>query len=478
MSKKQTDKGTQLPLQTREKFGSRLGFILISAGCAIGLGNVYRFPIITGAYGGALFVLIYLGFLLLLGIPVMCAELAVGRASQRSIATSFEKLEKPGQKWHLMKFLGVGGNYLLMMFYTIIAGWMLIYFFKYLSGSIMDVGTAVPDLGAHFGATISNTWLVIGTTAVTIVLCFGVCALGLQKGVERITKYMMLALLALIVGLAVYSCTLDGAAEGLKFYLIPSKASFAENDIFTIITAAMGQSFFTLSIGIGSIAIFGSYISKERSLLGEAVTITGLDTFVALASGFIIFPACFTFAGGVNADASTVGAGFLFTTLSGIFNSMGAVTGRIIGSLFFLFMIFAAYSTVIAVFENIISFWLELTRLKRWQIVLLNVGLIFVLAIPGILGLNAWSGVKNVLGMDFMDLEDFIVSNLLLPIGSMAYVIFCTSRYGWGWKNFEEELNAGEGLKFPKKLRIYMAYVLPVIILALLVVTLVGKLAG
>jgi len=488
MSKKKTDAGTELSLQpqTREKFGSRLGFILISAGCAIGLGNVYRFPIITGAYGGALFVLIYLGFLLLLGIPVMCAELAVGRASQRSIATSFEKLEKPGQKWHLMKYLGIGGNYLLMMFYTIIAGWMLIYFFKYVSGGIMDV---VPDptiaddtlsnaLGRHFGETISNVWLVIGTTAATIVLCFGVCALGLQKGVERITKYMMIALLGLIIGLAIYCCTLDGALEGLKFYLVPSADSFANNDIFTIITAAMGQAFFTLSIGIGSIAIFGSYISKERSLLGEAVTITGLDTFIAIAAGFIVFPACFTFAGGVNVDASSVGAGFLFTTLSSTFNSMGAVTGRIIGSLFFLFMIFAAYSTVIAVFENIISFWLEMTKLKRWQIVLINIGLIFVLAIPGVLGLGAWSGIKDVIKMDVMDIEDFIVSNLLLPIGSLVYVLFCTSRYGWGWKSFEEELNAGKGLKFPKKLRIYMKYVLPIIIVAVLIITLVTKIIG
>ena len=463
-------------MKQREKFSSRLGFILISAGCAIGLGNVYRFPIITGAYGGAIFVLIYLAFLLLLGIPVMCAELAVGRASQRSIATSFETLEKPGQKWHLMKYLGIGGNYLLMMCYTVIAGWMLLYFFKYLSGSIMDVGTAVPDLGAHFGATIGDTWLVIGSTAATILLCFTVCALGLQKGVERVTKYMMLALFALIIGLAVYCCTLDSVLEGLKFYLVPSKDSFLNNDIFTIITAAMGQAFFTLSVGIGSIAIFGSYISKDRSLLGEAVTITGLDTFIALASGFIIFPACFTFAGGVNVDASTVGAGFLFTTLSGIFNSMGPVTGRIVGSLFFLFMIFAAYSTVIAVFENIMSFWLEKTNLKRWQVALINIGLILVLALPAVFSLSIWGDV-TVFGLGFLDLEDFIVSNLLLPIGSLAYVVFCTSRYGWGWKNFEAELNAGNGLKFPRKLRAYMCYVLPVIIFAVLVVTLVQKLA-
>ena len=468
-------------MEKREKFSSRLGFILISAGCAIGLGNVYRFPIITGAYGGAIFVLIYLAFLLLLGIPVMCAELSVGRASQRSIATSFEQLEKPSQKWHWMKYLGIGGNYLLMMCYTVIAGWMLIYFFKYLTGDIMAVTPTenglADALGAHFGATVTNTWLVIGSTAATILLCFGVCALGLQKGVERITKYMMLALFALIIGLAIYCCTLDGALEGLKFYLVPSAESFAKTDIFTVITAAMGQAFFTLSVGIGSIAIFGSYISKDRSLFGEAVTITGLDTFIALASGFIVFPACFTFAGGLNVDASTVGASFLFTTLSSTFNSMGPVAGRIIGALFFLFMVFAAYSTVIAVFENIMSFWLEKTSLKRWQVALINIGLIFVLALPAIFSLDLWSNV-TVFGLGFLDLEDFIVSNLLLPIGSLVYVVFCTSRYGWGWKNFEAELNAGDGLKFPRKLRFYLTWVLPVIIFALLVVTLVGKIAG
>ena len=461
-------------MEQREKFSSRLGFILISAGCAIGLGNVYRFPIITGAYGGALFVLVYLAFLLLLGIPVMCAELAVGRASQRSIASSFQQLERPGQKWHWMQYLGIAGNYLLMMCYTVIAGWMLLYFFKYLSGSIFEVGTAVPALGAHFGTTVSNTWLIIGSTAATIVVCFLICSLGLQKGVERITKYMMIALFVLIIGLAVYSCTLSGAGEGLKFYLIPSAESLQNVNIGTVITAAMGQSFFTLSVGIGSIAIFGSYIGKDRSLLGEAVTITALDTFVALAAGFIIFPACFTFLGGVNVDASTVGASFLFTTLSGIFNDMGPVTGRIVGSLFFLFMLFAAFSTVIAVFENIISFWLDMTKLKRWQVCLINIGLMLVLCLPAIFSLGIWEHV-TVLGMGFLDLEDFIVSNLLLPLGSFCYVVFCVTRYGWGWKLFHKEVNTGNGLKLPRWIRGYMTFVLPVIILALMVVSLIGK---
>ena len=459
----------------REKFSSRLGFILISAGCAIGLGNVYRFPIITASYGGALFVLIYLAFLLLLGIPVMCAELSVGRASQRSIASSFQQLEKPGQKWHWMQYLGIGGNYLLMMCYTTIAGWMGIYFFKYLSGSIFEVGTEVSALGAHFGETVGNTGLIIGSTAATIVICFLICSLGLQKGVERVTKYMMIALFALIIGLAVYCCTLGKAGDGLKFYLIPTLDSLKNTDIGTVITAAMGQAFFTLSVGIGSIAIFGSYISKDRSLMGEAVTITALDTFIALASGFIIFPACFTYAGGVNVDASTVGASFLFTTLSGIFNAMGPVAGRIIGTLFFLFMIFAAYSTVIAVFENIISFWLEKTKLSRPVICAINIGLILVLSLPAIFSLSIWSGVAIPGIGGFLDIEDFIVSNLLLPIGSLVYVLFCTCRYGWGWEGFYAEVNAGNGLKLPKLLRVYMSYVLPVIILGLLVYSVVGK---
>ena len=454
-------------MQQREKFASRLGFILISAGCAIGLGNVYRFPIITGAYGGAFFVLMYLCFLLLLGIPVMCAELAVGRASQRSIASSFEVLEKPGQKWHLMKYLGIAGNYLLMMFYTTIAGWMLIYFGKYASGSILTIKTA-DALKTHFDTTVENTPLVLVATFATILISFAICSLGLQKGVERITKGMMLALFALIIGLAVYCCTLDGAAEGLKFYLIPSIDRVRESGIGTAITAAMGQAFFTLSVGIGSIAIFGSYIGRDRALLGEAVTITALDTFIALSAGFIVFPACFTYAGGVNADASSVGASFLLTTLSSIFNTMPG--GRIVGTLFFLFMVFAAFSTVIAVFENIMSFWLEMTHLDRRLIAAINVVLMMLLSLPAVLSLNAWSDIK-VLGRGFLDLEDFTVSNILLPLGSMLYVIFCTSRYGWGWENFFAEVNTGSGLRFPRWMKVYMQYILPIVILVLLVLS-------
>lgn len=454
-------------MQNREKFSSRLGFILISAGCAIGLGNVYRFPILTGSYGGALFVLIYIGFLLLMGLPIMTMELAVGRGSQRSIASSFDVLEKPGQKWHWLKFTGIAGNYLLMMFYTVISAWMVIYFAKYAGGSIMQYKTAA-ELGDVFGGVVSNTPLLIGATFAVILICFGICSLGLQKGVEKITKYMMIALLVLMIALAAYSCTLDKAAEGLKFYLVPNLDGVKQNGLWTVISGAMGQSFFTLSIGIGSIAIFGSYISKDRSLTGEALTIMSLDTLVALMSGLIIFPACFTYNNGVTADASTVGASFLFTTLSSIFNAMPF--GQIIGALFFVFMIFAAFSTVIAVFENIMSFWLELTKLKRWQVALINIALVMILSLPCILGFTVWGNVA-IAGKGIMDLEDFTVSNVLLPLGSLAYVLFCTSRYGWGWDKYFGEVNEGRGLKLAKWLRPYLAYVLPVILIVVFLVS-------
>lgn len=444
----------------REKFGSRLGFILISAGCAIGLGNVYRFPIITGSYGGAAFVLMYVLFLILLGLPAMVAELAVGRASQRSIASSFDRLEKPGKKWHLMKYAGIAGNYLLMMFYTVISGWMLVYFFKYLNGSILPLDAQ--GAGEYFGSMVSNLKITIPTTFATIIICFAVCSLGLQKGVEKITKAMMIVLLSLMIILAVYSCTLSNAAEGLKFYLIPSVENLKAAG-WTAVSAAMGQAFFTLSIGIGSIAIFGSYISKERRLTGEAVTIISIDTAVALISGLIIFPAAFTYNGGVTADAGTVGAGFLFTTLTGIFNAMPG--GRIVGTLFFLFMIFAAYSTVIAVFENIMSFWLDLTKISRKKAAVINVFLMMLLSLPCLLGFNVLSWVQ-IGGKGIMDIEDFIISNNILPLGALVYILFCTNnKHGWGWSNFMNEANAGKGLAFPGWLRVYVKYILPVIIL-------------
>lgn len=447
-----------------------MGFILISAGCAIGLGNVYRFPITTGAYGGAFFVLIYIAFLILLGIPVMTAELAVGRGSQRSIASSYDVLEKKGQKWHLAKYLGIAGNYLLMMFYTTISGWMVIYFLKYASGSILEFKTA-EELGNVFGSVVSNTPLMIAATFAVILICFGICSLGLQNGVERITKWMMVALLVLMIGLAIYSCTLSNAAEGLKFYLVPSLESFKESGVLTVISSAMGQAFFTLSIGIGSIAIFGSYIEKDRRLLGEAVTIVSLDTFVALMSGVIIFPACFTYNGGVTADAGTVGASFLFTTLSSIFNSMPG--GRIVGSLFFIFMIFAAFSTVIAVFENIMSFWLELTKLSRRKIALINIALMLVLSLPCVLGFTVLSGI-SIKGMGIMDIEDYLVSNVILPLGSLIYVLFCSRRYGWGFDNYIGEVNTGKGIKMPRWIKPYFTYVLPIIVIIVFIMSVVG----
>ena len=451
----------------REKFSSRLGFILISAGCAIGLGNVYRFPITTGAYGGALFVLIYIGFLLLIGLPIMTMELSVGRASQKSIASSFDILEKPGQKWHLAKFLGIAGNYLLMMFYTTISGWMLIYFYKYASGSILNFSTP-QQLGEVFGSIVTNTPLLIVVTFIVIAICFGVCAMGLQNGVERITKVMMVALLSLMVGLAIYSCTLPNAVEGLRFYLIPNTKPIKELGIWTVVSAAMGQAFFTLSLGIGSIAIFGSYISKDRRLAGESITIMALDTFVAITSGLILFPACFTYNNGVTADASTVGASFLFTTLSSIFNAMPV--GRIVGSLFFIFMSFAALSTVTAVFENIMSFWMDLSNMNRKRIALINIVIVMVLSLPCILGFTVLENVQ-IAGKGIMDIEDYTVSNLLLPIGSLVYVLFCTTRYGWGWENYLSEVNTGKGMKLSKYLRPYTTYILPIIILTVLVMS-------
>ncbi len=454
-------------MNQREKFSSRLGFILISAGCAIGLGNVYRFPIMTGAYGGALFVITYIAFLLLLGLPAMTMELAVGRASQKSIAASFDVLERPGQKWHWLKYLGIAGNYLLMMFYTVISGWMFVYFLKYANGSILAYKTA-EELGAVFGTIVSRPGLLTASTFSVIVICFGICSLGLQKGVERITKVMMIALLALMVGIAIYCCTLDNAAEGLKFYLIPSLEAVKEHGLWEVISGAMGQAFFTLSIGIGSIAIFGSYISKDRRLTGEAINIMALDTGVAIVSGLIIFPACFTYNNGVTADAASVGAGFLFTTLSSIFNAMPG--GRIIGMLFFVFMSFAALSTVIAVFENIMSFWLDLTKLSRKKVAIINILLMMALSMPAILGLSVWDNI-SIAGKGIMDIEDYAVSNILLPVGSLFYVLFCTTRYGWGWDKYFAEVNEGKGIKLPKYLKPYFKYVLPIIIVAVLVMS-------
>lgn len=445
----------------REKFGSRLGFILISAGCAIGLGNVWRFPYITGKYGGAAFVLIYLVFLVLLGLPIMVMEFAVGRASQASVAMSFDRLEPLGTKWHWYKWFGMAGNYLLMMFYTTIGGWILLYVFKMAGGEFE--GKNADEIAGVFGNLMEKPGLMTICMIVVVAVCFGIVCMGLQKGVEKITKKMMILLLALMVILAIRSATLPGAGEGIRFYLLPDFKKAAESGMKEVIFAAMGQSFFTLSLGIGAIAIFGSYIDKKRRLTGEAVCVTVLDTCVALIAGMIIFPACFAF--GVQPDS---GPSLIFITLPNIFNSMSG--GRIWGTLFFLCMLFAAASTVIAVFENIIAFAMDLTNCSRAKAVVINLIAIVILSLPCILGFNVLSGFQPLgAGSNVLDLEDFIVSNNLLPLGSLVYLLFCTSRYGWGWKKFCEEANAGEGIKFPKWTRIYVSYILPLIVLFIFV---------
>ncbi|MBE6964522.1 MAG: sodium-dependent transporter [Ruminococcaceae bacterium] len=457
-------------MKEREKFSSRLGFILISAGCAIGLGNVWRFPYITGQYGGAAFVLIYLLFLVILGLPIMAMEFSVGRASRKSAARSFHELEPAGTKWHWFSYLAVAGNYLLMMFYTVIAGWMIAYFVKMLRGEFVGQDPAAVE--QIFGTMTSQPITMIFWMIVAIAIGFGVCGLGLQKGVEKITKWMMSSLFVIMLILVIRAVTLPGASEGLKFYLMPDFGKMAEAGIINVVAAAMGQAFFTLSIGIGSMAIFGSYIDKNRSLMGESVSILTLDTSVALLSGLIIFPACFSF--GVNPES---GPNLVFITLPNIFNAM--VGGRIWGILFFVFMSFAALSTVIAVFENIISFGMDLWGWSRKKAVIVNIVLITVLSIPCALGFNLWSGFQPLgAGSNIMDIEDFIVSNNLLPLGSLVYLFFCVTRYGWGWDNFMNEVNAGQGMKFPRWIRFYVTFVLPLIVLFIFVQGYVSKFFG
>ena len=444
-------------MEKRERFSSRLGFILISAGCAIGLGNVWRFPYITGQYGGAAFVLIYLLFLVILGLPIMIMEFSVGRASQKSAARSFHVLDPAGTKWHWQGYACMAGNYLLMMFYTTVGGWMLAYVFKMLSGEFTGLDAAGVE-GVFNGMLARPGYMTAWMVVVVLGSCF-ICSFGLQKGVERITKIMMSCLFLILILLCVRSVTLPGAIEGIRFYLVPDFGKMVENGLGEAVFAAMGQSFFTLSLGIGAMAIFGSYISKDRSLTGETVSICVLDTAVALLAGLVIFPSCFAF--GVDPGE---GPGLVFITLPNVFNQMAG--GRIFGALFFVFMFFAALSTIVAVFENIISFSLDLFGFTRKKAVLINIAAIILLSMPCVLGFNLWSSFAPLgAGTTVQDLEDFIVSNNLLPLGSLVYLLFCTSRYGWGWKNFIAEADAGKGLKFPKWSRIYVSYILPLIIL-------------
>lgn len=441
----------------REKFSSRLGFILISAGCAIGLGNVWRFPYVVGQYGGAAFVLIYAVFLLILGLPIVVMEFAVGRASQRSVALSFDRLEPEGSRWHYAKYLGMAGNYILLMFYTTVAGWMVLYFFKMAAGDF--TGMNAEEVAAEFTRLLENPLLMGAFMILVVAGCASVCARGLQNGVEKITKVMMVCLLGLMVVLAVHSVFIKGGKAGLEFYLKPDFSRILEAGVSQVVFAAMGQAFFTLSIGIGSLAIFGSYIGRERRLTGEAVSVTILDTFVAFMAGLIIFPACFAF--GIEPGQ---GPKLIFVTLPNVFNSMAG--GRLIGALFFLFMSFAATSTVIAVFQNIVSFATDLTGCSIKKAVVYNGAAIILLSIPCVLGFNVWRGFMPFgEGSNVLDLEDFIISNNLLPLGSLAYLAFCTSRYGWGFEKFQKEANEGKGIPFPGWARGYVTYVLPVIVL-------------
>ena len=444
-------------MQEREKLKSRLGFILISAGCAIGIGNVWKFPYMAGKGGGGSFVLFYIFFLLILGLPIMTMEFAVGRASQKSPVKAYQALEKPGQKWHIHGYITLIGCYLLMMFYTTVAGWMLHYF--YLTATGKFVGMNTEEVTGVFSEMLGQPLVMAFWMVVVVAVGILVCSLGLQNGLERITKVMMTALLLIMIVLALNSFTMDGAKEGLSFYLIPDWGRMKEVGVTSTIVGAMNQAFFTLSLGIGAMAIFGSYIGKERTLLGESINIALLDTFVAITSGLIIFPACFTF--GVD---QTSGPSLIFMTLPNIFNHISM--GRLWGSLFFMFLAFAAFSTVFAVFENIISCGMELTGWSRKKSSYVNLVLIILLSLPCVLGYNvwAWDGFA-VFGGAILDLEDFLVSNILLPIGSLVYLLFCVTRYGWGWKNFKKEANEGKGAKVQDWMRMYLTYILPMIVL-------------
>lgn len=447
-------------MNERDSFKSRLGFLLVSAGCAIGIGNVWKFPYVTGEYGGAVFVLFYLLFLVLMGIPVMTMELAVGRASRKSAVKGYAALEKPGSKWHIHGWFCVLGCYLLMMYYTTVSGWMLAYFWKFVNGTLASA--KADGVGEVFGAMLASPWEMGFFMAMTVIVGFLVCGLGLQSGVERITKVMMLCLLALIVVLAVHSAFLEGGGPGLSFYLLPDWERAAEAGIGNVASAAMNQAFFTLSLGIAAIEIFGSYMSDDFTLGGEAVRIAMLDTFVAIMAGLIIFPACFAY--DVQPDQ---GPSLIFITLPKIFSHMSM--GQLWGALFFVFMTFASFSTVTAVFENLIASSMDNFGWSRKKAVLLNLAIIFVFSIPCVLGYNVLSGVHFLGDRDVLDSEDFLVSNILLPAGSLIYLLFCTTKWGWGFDKYIAEVNTGRGLKMPLWLKPYFQYVLPVLILVILI---------
>lgn len=446
----------------REKLGSRLGFILLSAGCAIGIGNVWKFPYMTGQNGGGFFVLFYLLFLVLFGVPIMAMEFSVGRAARKSPVKMFQKLEKKGTFWHFHGYICMLGNYLLMMFYTVVAGWMLYYVYASITGLYHSMNNKqIVDV---FKGLLNNPMILFICTCTIIISGFFILSIGLENGLEKVTKIMMLFLIVLIIILAIHSLFLKGGMKGLAFYLKPDFKKLAEIDIGNVVIGALTQAFFTLSIGMGSMAIFGSYINKEHTLLGESINVAFLDTFVALCSGLIIFPACAAY--GIDVDS---GPGLLFITLPNVFNHLPL--GNIWGSLFFLFMLFAAFSTVLAVFETITACCMDLFHLNRKKACMMNIILMILLALPCLLGFNILSGI-HPLGAEssILDLEDFIVSHLILPIGSMIFLIFCVSRYGWGWKNFIKEVNTGEGLQFKKWMYPYLKYILPIIIFIVFII--------
>ena len=445
----------------RESFKSRLGFLLVSAGCAIGIGNVWRFPYVVGENGGGIFVLFYLLFLVAMGLPVLTMELAVGRGSRKSAVLAYKELEKPKSKWHIHGWFAILGCYVLMMYYTTVSGWMVSYFYKFVTGEF-KAGMDVDATGSVFSDLLADPkqmgfWMIL-----TVIVGFIVCSRGLQNGLERISKIMMTALLVLIVVLAVHSITLSGAGEGLRFYLIPNLSTVEKVGIGNVISAAMNQAFFTLSLGVAAMEIFGSYMSKNHALAGEGVRICALDTFVAVMSGLIIFPACFSY--GVEV---TSGPKLIFVTLPNVFVNLAG--GRIWGSLFFLFMTFASFSTVIAVFENIMSFAMDMFGWSRNKTAIINCIIILIASLPCVLGYNVWSDLHLIGGRDVLDSEDFLVSNLLLPLGSLIYLLFCVTNWGWGFDNYIEEVNTGSGLKVSRKLKPYFQFVLPVLILIILI---------
>lgn len=444
-------------MKEREQFKSRIGFILLSAGCAIGIGNVWRFPYVVGENGGGIFVLFYLFFLLLIGVPILSMEFSVGRASKKSVVKSFQALEKTNQKWHLHGYMSLVGNICLMIFYTTVSGWMLKYFYNFLTGQFNGLTTA--DVQNVFSQVLASPSTNVFWMIIVVAIGMFVCSKGLQNGVERITKVMMTGLLGLIVLLAIHGLLLDGGMAGVKFYLYPDFQKISEIGLMKVIVSAMNQAFFTLSIGIGSMAIFGSYLNKDQTLLKEATNVAMLDTFVAVVAGLIIFPACFSF--GINPDS---GPSLIFITLPNVFVSMTG--GQIWGALFFLFMSFASLSTVIAVFENIIACTMELLNIERKKAVIINFFLITLLSLPCALGFNVLSNIQPLgAGSTILDLEDFIVSQLLLPLGSLVYLLFCTSKYGWGFENYQKEANIGQGMKVPNWMKFYVTIILPIVVI-------------